>query len=94
VREHGQGDVPVPGAAAADLIVIEPGLVLGLGEADERARLQAFLESVSGAFRTTLSDVLTDVADGRLTLASYARARKARDDISILLDGIDLPPAS
>src|SRR5580698_1021115 len=33
VREHGQGDVPVPGAVAADLVVVQPGLVLGLGEA-------------------------------------------------------------
>ena len=33
VREHGQGDVPVPGAVAADLVVVQAGLVLGLGEA-------------------------------------------------------------
>jgi hypothetical protein len=31
VRQHRQGDVPVPGAVAADLVVIEPGFVLGLG---------------------------------------------------------------
>jgi len=41
-----------------------------------------------------LSDVLSAVADGRLKLAPYARARKARDDISALLDGIGLPPSS
>jgi hypothetical protein len=29
VREHGQGDVPVPGVVTADLIVIEAGLGLG-----------------------------------------------------------------
>jgi hypothetical protein len=39
-------------------------------------------------------DVLSAVADGRLKLAPYARARKERDDISELLEGIDLPPAS
>jgi hypothetical protein len=61
---------------------------------DERAKLQAFLESVPEAFRTMLSDALSAVADGRLKLAPYARARKARDDISELLDGIDLPSAS
>jgi hypothetical protein len=61
---------------------------------DERARLQAFLESVSGAFRKMLSDVLSAVADGRMKLAQYASARKARDDISELLDGIALPSAS
>ena len=33
MRQHGQGHVAVPGAVEADLIVIEPGLVLGLGEA-------------------------------------------------------------
>ena len=61
---------------------------------DERARLQAFLESVSGAFRTMLSDVLSAVADGRLKLVPYARARNAHDDISALLDGIGLPHPS
>ena len=33
MREHGQGDVPVPGAVLADLVVVQAGLVLGLGEA-------------------------------------------------------------
>ena len=33
VGEHREGDVPVPGAVLADLVVIEPGLVLSLGEA-------------------------------------------------------------
>jgi len=33
VREHGQGDVPVPGAVAADLVVVQAGLVLRFGEA-------------------------------------------------------------
>jgi len=33
VREHGQGDVPVPGAVLADLVVVQAGLVLGLAEA-------------------------------------------------------------
>jgi hypothetical protein len=33
VGEHGQGDVPVPGPVAADLVVVQAGLVLGLGEA-------------------------------------------------------------
>jgi hypothetical protein len=61
---------------------------------DERTRLQAFLERVSGAFRKMLSDVLRAVADGRLKLSPYARARKAGDDISALLGGIDFPPAS
>jgi hypothetical protein len=32
VREHGQGEVPVPGAVAADLVMVQAGLVLGLGE--------------------------------------------------------------
>lgn len=36
-----------------------------------------------------LSDVLSAVAGGRMKLAPYARARKAADDISALLDGID-----
>jgi hypothetical protein len=31
--EHGQGDVAAPGAVAADLVVVQAGLVLGLGEA-------------------------------------------------------------
>jgi hypothetical protein len=30
--EHGQGDVGVPGPPAADLVLIEPGLVFGLLE--------------------------------------------------------------
>src|SRR6266480_2655137 len=33
VGQHREGDVAVPGAVAADLVVIEPGLVLGLCEA-------------------------------------------------------------
>ena len=33
VGEHGQGDVPVPGAVAADLVVVQAGLALGFGEA-------------------------------------------------------------
>jgi len=33
VGEHGQGDVPVPGAVLADLVVVQPGLVLRLAEA-------------------------------------------------------------
>src|SRR5258706_8666721 len=33
VGQHREGDVAVPGAVAADLVVVEPGLVLGLGEA-------------------------------------------------------------
>lgn len=31
--QHGQGDVPVPGAVLADLVVVQAGLVLRLGEA-------------------------------------------------------------
>ena len=31
--EHGQGDVAVPGVPAADLVVIQAGLVLGGAEA-------------------------------------------------------------
>jgi len=31
--EHGQGDVGVPGPVAADLVVVQTGLVLGLLEA-------------------------------------------------------------
>jgi hypothetical protein len=33
VRQHGEGDVPVPGVVTADLAVVEPGLVLGCLEA-------------------------------------------------------------
>ena len=33
VGQHREGDVAVPGAVAADLVVIEPGLVLGFCEA-------------------------------------------------------------
>src|SRR5258708_12627922 len=33
VREHGQGDVPVPGTVLADLVVVQAGLVLCFGEA-------------------------------------------------------------
>ena len=33
VREHGQGGMPVPGAVAADLVVVQACLVLGLSEA-------------------------------------------------------------
>ena len=29
VRQHGEGDVPVPGVVAADLILVKAGLVLG-----------------------------------------------------------------
>jgi hypothetical protein len=32
VGEHRQGDVPVPGAPFADLVVVEPGLVLRVGD--------------------------------------------------------------
>jgi hypothetical protein len=38
--EHGQGDVGVPGSPAADLVVVEPGFVLG--------GLEAFLDSPAG----------------------------------------------
>jgi hypothetical protein len=31
-RDHGQGDVPVPGRILADLIVVQPDLALGLLE--------------------------------------------------------------
>jgi hypothetical protein len=31
--EHGEGDVPVPGAVLADLLVVQAGLALGLVEA-------------------------------------------------------------
>ena len=33
VREHREGDVPVPGLVEPDLVVVQAGLVLGLGEA-------------------------------------------------------------
>ena len=33
VREHGQGGVPVPGPVLADLVVVQAGLALRLGEA-------------------------------------------------------------
>ena len=33
VGEHREGDMAVPGAVAADLIMVQAGLVLGLGEA-------------------------------------------------------------
>jgi hypothetical protein len=61
---------------------------------DERARLQVFLESVSGKFRQMLSDVLSAVADSSLKLGAYSRERKPGDDIARLLDGIELPAAS
>jgi hypothetical protein len=32
LREHRQGDVGVPGATGADLVMVEPGFVLGLLE--------------------------------------------------------------
>jgi hypothetical protein len=32
VGEHRQGDVAVPGAVLADLVVVQAGLILGLGE--------------------------------------------------------------
>jgi hypothetical protein len=32
VREHRQGDVPVPGAVLADLVAVQAGLVLRLRE--------------------------------------------------------------
>ena len=38
--EHGQGDVGVPGPVVADLVLVEPGLVLG--------RLEAFLDRPPG----------------------------------------------
>jgi hypothetical protein len=40
-REHGQGGLPVPGVVAADLIVVQAGLVLG--------GLEAFLDRPPGA---------------------------------------------
>ena len=33
VRDHGQGDVPVPGAVLADLVVVKAGFVFRLAEA-------------------------------------------------------------
>ena len=47
VREHGQGNVPVPGAVAADLVVVKADLVLGLSEADPRGkcRMKRFSKS-------------------------------------------------
>jgi len=38
VRQHGQGDVPVPGVVTADLVLVQPGLGLG--------RLEAFLDGL------------------------------------------------
>jgi hypothetical protein len=32
VRQHGEGDVPVPGVVAADLVVVEAGFVLRVGD--------------------------------------------------------------
>ena len=41
MREHGEGDVPVPGVVAADLVVVQAGLVLG--------SLEAFLDGPARA---------------------------------------------
>jgi hypothetical protein len=46
VREHRQGDVPVPGVETADLVVVQAGLVFG------RSKSSAFVRDHSRPFVT------------------------------------------
>ena len=48
VGEHRQGDVPVPGAVLADLVVVQAGLILGLGEAVLNSHLAPATAASSG----------------------------------------------
>jgi hypothetical protein len=62
-------------------------------KADERRKLQIYVENVAIEFRRMLGRIVQAVSDGELQLAAYQDERKLDDDISRLLDGIGEPPS-
>jgi hypothetical protein len=61
-------------------------------QADERRKLQIYVENVAIEFRRLLARITEAVTDGELQLATYQDERKSGDDISKILDGIGEPP--
>ena len=75
VREHGEGDVPVPGAVEPDLVVAQPGFVLG--------RLEAFLRRSCGFVWNALS-AGTFAEASRSSSPVHERGRYSSRSISAL----------
>lgn len=59
-------------------------------KADERHKLQIYLETVVIEFRDMLEKVVQAVADGDLQIAEYQDERKPSDEISRLLEAISI----
>ncbi len=57
-------------------------------QADERRKLQIYLENVTPEFRKLITGVIEAVAAGRLELARYQDDRSPGDEIAKILDGI------
>jgi hypothetical protein len=57
--------------------------------ADERRKLQAYMERVANEFRTLVATIADAVANGSFALAPYDGERSPRDDIAALLDRLD-----
>jgi hypothetical protein len=60
-------------------------------KADERRKLQIYVENVAIEFRKLLARIVQAVNDGSLQLATYQDERKPGDEISKILDGIGKP---
>jgi hypothetical protein len=60
-------------------------------KADERRKLQTYVEAVAVDFRALIARSIQAVADGELQLTPYQDERKPGDDISKILDGIGEP---
>jgi len=56
--------------------------------ADERRKIQMYVEDVAVDFRTLIVRVVEAVTDGQLQLAAYKDERKPDDDISRIINGI------
>ena len=56
--------------------------------ADERRKIQMYVEDVAVEFRTLIARVVEAVTDGQLQLAAYQDERKPDDDISRIINGI------
>jgi len=56
--------------------------------ADERRKLQIYVESAIIEFRRLLAKIAQAVTDGGMRLAAYQDERKSGDEISKILDGI------
>jgi hypothetical protein len=60
--------------------------------ADERRKLQIYMERAIVDFRMVITKVVEAVADNSLELAAYRDDRRPGDEISKILDGIVEPP--